>query len=373
MRPISTRELRWLLGEHAAPCVSIYLPAESADPAANLQRFGARVEAAEKLLAPALSPAGIRELLEPVRQLSSAPFWRKRVDALALFRSPDVFTHYRIPARVPELTVVADSFHSRPLVRYLNSNRRHFYVLALAPDAVTILEGSPARLGPVDPEELPPELTDALADEKGRAYLAAQDAAPPGAQPRRRGENGSGGAGLERWFRTLDRALWTWLKDDLAPLILAGSPQHHHAYRAASRYPELLDDGIEEEVSALDPVELHARALTLIRARDADVLGALLAQLSSALSTGRADTDIQAIARAAVAGRVRILMFTADAVQWGRLDRRTGSVTLEDRQRDDRDADLVDDLAEVVLLTGGDVHELPERSLPAPLAAIYRR
>jgi hypothetical protein len=373
MRPISTRELRWLLGNHLAPCVSIYLPGDRhSDPQADLARFGARVAEAEELLAPALEPAEIRKLMEPVRQLSSEAFWRRRVDALAVFRSDDVFTHYRIPAQVPELTVVADTFHSRPLVRYLNSNRRHFYVLAFTPEAVTVLEGTLERLAPIDPEDLPPELNDALADEQGRARLATHAAATRAAPGRKRGENGSGGEGLARWFRTIDRALWTWLKDDVAPLILAGSPQHHDAFRAASRYPELLDEGVEEDVGSMDPAELHTRALDLIRNRDADVLGALLAQLSSALSTGRADTDIEAIARAAVTGRVRFLMFTADARQWGRLDRRTGEVTLQEQQRDEKDADVIDELSEVVLLAGGDVHELPERALPSPVAAIYR-
>jgi hypothetical protein len=34
---------------------------------------------------------------------------------LALFRSSDLLTHYRLPMRCPELAVVADSFHVRPL------------------------------------------------------------------------------------------------------------------------------------------------------------------------------------------------------------------------------------------------------------------
>ena len=369
MRPISTRELRWLLGAHVAPCVSIYMPADRrGDPEADLRRYEERVSEASDLLSRALEPDQVGKLLEPLWQLSSAAFWTRRIDALAVFRSEDVFTHYRIPAQVPELTVVSDTFHSRPLIRYLNSNRRHFYVLAFAPAEVRLLEGTVERLAPIDPEDLPPELVDALQDEAGREHLAVQ----PGTRESSARGNGHGRVGLNRWFKALDRELWTWLKDDPAPLILAGSPQHHEAYRATSRYPELLDEGIAEDVASMSMAELHADALELIRTRDADVLGALLAQLSSALATHRADTDLAAIARAAVKGRVRFLMFTRDAQQWGRLDRRTGEVVLESRQRDEVDADVIDELCEVVLLAGGDVHELPEGTLPTPIAAIFR-
>ncbi|HET7753655.1 MAG TPA: hypothetical protein VFK85_07075 [Anaeromyxobacteraceae bacterium] len=366
MRPISTRELRWLLGDHVAPCISIYLPADRhADAAADLRRFSARIGEAAELLGKAMRPEDVTELLEPVRQLRTARFWGGRVDALAVFRSGDVFTHYRIPAQVPELTVVADTFHSRPLIRYLNSNRRQFYVLALAADAVTLLEGTLDRLARVDPEDLPPELREALHLEDA-PQLAAE---PPPAAGARRG-NGHG-EGLARWFADVDRALWAWLEDDLAPLVLAGSARYLDAYRGVSRYPELLDEAIEEGTAALDASELHARALAIIRDRDADVLGALFAQLSSALSTGSGGTDLHEIARAAVKGRVRVLVFNADAHQWGRLDRSTGELVLQERQRDAVDADVVDDLCEVVLLAGGDVHELPERALPTSVAAIY--
>jgi hypothetical protein len=65
-------------------------------------------------------------------------------------------------------------------------------------------------------------------------------------------------------------------------------------------------------------------------------------------------------------------MFAADAQQWGHLDRRTGALTVRERQSDDVDADVIDDLCEVVLLAGGDVHELPEGVLPSKVAAVYR-
>ena len=62
-------------------------------------------------------------------------FWYAQMGGLALFRSSDLLTHYRMPMRCPELAVVADSFHVRPLLHFLQSNR-YFYVLTLSQNNV---------------------------------------------------------------------------------------------------------------------------------------------------------------------------------------------------------------------------------------------
>jgi hypothetical protein len=54
-------------------------------------------------------------------ELAQGDFWRGQIGGLALFRSSDLLTHYRMPMRCPELAVVADSFHVRPLLHFLQS------------------------------------------------------------------------------------------------------------------------------------------------------------------------------------------------------------------------------------------------------------
>jgi len=60
--------------------------------------------------------------------------------------------------------VVADTFHCKPLIKFLQSNR-HFFVLALSQHNVTFYEGTPYSLGLVDLPALPASLTEALGTE----------------------------------------------------------------------------------------------------------------------------------------------------------------------------------------------------------------
>jgi hypothetical protein len=179
---------------------------------------------------------------------------------------------------------------------------------------------------------------------------------------------------LARHLGEIARALSASLEDELAPVILAGPAALRSQYRSASDYPALLEDGLDLASGPTDLRALHSRALRLIRLRDADVHGALLARLESALPSGAAELDLRRIARAAAQGRVGLLLHGSDVQLWGRIDRQTGELDLHDRQRDDQDGDIVDDLAEMVLIAGGDVHELPPGMLPpgARIAAIYR-
>jgi Bacterial archaeo-eukaryotic release factor family 6 len=84
---------------------------------------------------------------------------------LAMFCCSDLLTHYRIPMRCPELAVVADSFHVRPLLHFLRSNR-YFYVLTLSQNSVRLYEGSRYLLSQVDLPDLPKSLDESFAKEQ---------------------------------------------------------------------------------------------------------------------------------------------------------------------------------------------------------------
>jgi hypothetical protein len=140
MKPFTVQELRPLLAPHVAPCISIFLPTHRRQLGAeqNSIRFKKQPGTAKRSLRECYAPQGIRGLLEPlrklsrpdfwryVRALSSKEWWRARMDGLAAFRSPDFTACYRIPMHVPEAAVVADTFHVKPLIQFLQSTRCFF-------------------------------------------------------------------------------------------------------------------------------------------------------------------------------------------------------------------------------------------------------
>ena len=79
------------------------------------------------------------------------------------------------------------------------------------------------------------------------------------------------------------------------------------------------------------------------------------------------------VATAAVAGRIGTLLVDADRELPGRVDRATGTIQAADLSDPEVD-DAIDDLAEEVLRTGGQVIVVPRDRMPTDTgpAAIFR-
>jgi FlaA1/EpsC-like NDP-sugar epimerase len=107
--------------------VSLYMPTHRTHPD-NLQD--------PILLKPAKKPETIPLLqkhsesevttLEPFVALESdEEFWRNTSDGLAVLGTIDMFKTISLPVAIEELTVVSNSFHTKPLRRYLQSVERY--------------------------------------------------------------------------------------------------------------------------------------------------------------------------------------------------------------------------------------------------------
>ena len=118
----------------------------------------------------------------------------------------------------------------------------------------------------------------------------------------------------------------------------------------------------------------YERAWPLVAAHESDVIATALAQYASALASGRASHALPVVARAAARGRVRLVLHAEGVHLWGYVDPATGECHVHDRQRDAEDADVLDDICEMVLLRGGDVVEVPPDRMPgaSAIAAVFR-
>jgi release factor family 3 len=66
------------------------------------------------------------------------------------------------------------------------------------------------------------------------------------------------------YFRTLDAALHETLREERAPLVLAGVEYLWPLYRAANTYPHLTEGGVAGNPHGLRPDELHEKAWKLV-------------------------------------------------------------------------------------------------------------
>jgi len=379
---LTIESLAELASVHPPPCLSLYQPTHRRRPE-NQQdpiRFRNLVKALETALRQKYSAVKTRLLLEPFEALAhDHAFWNQTLDGLAVLGGPSLFRVFRLQRPVAELAVVADSFHTKPLRRFLQSVGR-YQVLGLSLGKIQLFEGNRDALDEIDPAPgVPRTITEALGDELTESHLtvASYGGVAQGSTPMRHGDGGKQDqveADAERFFRAIDRAvLEHHSRPSDLPLILAALPEHHHLFHRVSHNPFLMAEGLTINPADLPIDELRERVWKVVAPQYQARLAALADQFAVAKSKGLGSDDLSQVAQAAAAGRVATLLIEFDRQIAGRLDPATGRVEIADLGHPQVD-DLLDDLGELVDKMGGQVLVIPAERMPGQtgLAAIYR-
>jgi len=378
-------ELRILIELPADPCVSLFLPIERAEPAR--QQNPIRLEnllrqAEQRLMARGLHATAAHELLAPAYQLiEDRAFWAHQADGLVVFAAAELFRVYRLPLAFEELVVVDAQAHITPLLPLLSGDGQ-FYVLTLGLGGVRLFHGTQHSLGPVTLRGVPASLQDALAYDE----FAKETQFHPGV-PGRGGERGAifHGQGARdgtavkqetlRYFQQVEHGVRQALREEHAPLLLAGVAYLLPIYRAANTYPQLVEQDIALNPDDLRPEELHARAWALVAPHfDRAHAGAveryrMLAGTTPALAT----SYLRAIIPAAYSGRVDTLFLASGQRRWGTFDPVSGEIAVHE-DVSPRDSELLSLVAAQTIQHGGTVYAVAPEQMPdaAPLAAIFR-
>ncbi|MBM4286793.1 MAG: hypothetical protein FJ135_01365 [Deltaproteobacteria bacterium] len=381
MTPMSNDYPGKLLEVHEPPCLSLYQPTHRHRPQ-NQQdpiRFRNLVKALEESLHQKYPKREVKPLLEPFHVLAGdALFWNHTLDGLAVLGGPDMFQVFRLQRPVPELAVVADSFHIKPLVRILQSAER-YQVLALNRREINLFEGNRDVLDEIDlAPGVPRTITEALGEELTEPHqTVASYRLGAGATPSRHGHGGRADeidTDTERFFRVVDRAILEHHSQPSGlPLMLAALAEYHAPFRKLSHNSFLMDTGLEINPDALSLDDLRQEAWQKMEPRYLARLAELVESYQAAQVREMGSDDLAQIALAALAGRVAILLVEADRTVPGRIDPATGEIGEADLSHPEVD-DILDDLAEMVLKTRGEVIIVPAERMPTATgaAATYR-
>ncbi|GJQ59154.1 MAG: hypothetical protein D8M57_07075 [Candidatus Scalindua sp. AMX11] len=369
-----------LIAAAEPPCLSLYQPTHRVfqDKQQDPIRFRNLLRELEESLRREYSTRDVRPLIEPFERLAEdSEFWRMRtLDGLAVLAAPDFFRVYRFQRPVPELAVVADSFHIKPLVRLLQS-ADGYYVLSLDRQQIRLFEGNRDRL---DEVELAPGVPRTSAEAQGeedreRHFSTWSPGGDSGSILYGKGSQSEiVDADAERFFRALDHAiLEQYSRPSGRPLLLAALPENQSLFRRLSRNPLLLDEEIDINPNALSLEELRDRAWQAVEPHYLTRLSGLIESFKAMSAHELGDADLERVARSAVAGRVKTLLIDADRHIPGRFDAMTGEITYDDLS-DPAVGDLLDDLGQIVLKLGGQIVIVPAERMPTDtgIAATYR-
>ncbi len=379
MRQLTIEHLLTLLTPTEPPCLSLYQPTHRHHPD-NQQdpiRFKNLLKQLEESLRQKYPSRDVRALVAPFQELvGNAKFWNHTWDGLAVLAGAGVLEVFHLQRPVPELAVVAESFHVKPLLRYLQSADR-FHVLALSRDQATVYSGNRYVLDAETlPEEFPAQLEQVVPPERGEPGVAVASAGAGVGGPKmlRGHDQGKFDVDTEKFFRAVDQAVTArFSKPAGVPLVLAALPEHQPVFRRISQNTLLLADGVAGNPKAYSAEELRRQVWQVLEPHYVARLERLKENFRTAQARHAGSSDLSDVARAAVAGRVGTLLVESERVIPGLFDKTTGAIASADLAAPEA-GDLLDALAELVLRMKGEVVVVPAERMPTPsgLAAIYR-
>lgn len=366
--------------EQEGPCISLYLPTFRHAPE-NKQDpivFKNLLKTVEASLAHQYATADMQTIMSPLQHLETdTDLWNTMLDGLAVLCSTTQCILYKLHESVKPLAIVADRFHTKPLIKAFQSIDQ-YQLLGISSNAFDLYQGNQngiekLSLAPGTPRDIEAVLGGQLTD----AYLTQGSYNGTG---RSAMYHGHGGAkpeidkDTEKFFRYVDRYVEeTYSKPSKLPLILVALKEHHPTFAEVSNNPYLLPEGIKGEYSAFTLEQLRTKTWEILKPLYLAKMQSHVAQFEQVRATGLGTDSLAVISKAVFENRVAMLFVDVDRIIPGKVSPQSGKIL--DRSLDNPEiGDVLDELAQLALRGGSDVIVMPSATMPGDtgLAAIFR-
>lgn len=365
-----------ILSHAKPPCLSLYQPTHRTHPD-NRQdpiRFRNLLKTLAQSLQKTYPAQDARPLLQPFEELAqNHEFWNRTLDGIVVLAAPGLFRVYNLPRPVRELVVVAESFHIKPLLRFVQSADR-YHVLGVGREKINFFAGNRDALDEVELAPAVPRIPSDASHGKAKEFHLsawASLAGAPGVHFSKGSKSDIEDNEATRFLRAVDRAILEhYSRPTRLPLILAALPENQAFFRRIARNPFLLPDEVTVHPDAVTIDVLRDRAWAAMEPHYRTRLAGLVEMFGVARAKELGADDLESVAASAVAARVGTVLIEADRHIPGRIDPETGGVVFGGEAVDD----MLDDIAELVLKNGGQVVIVPSAQMPTRtgIAAIHR-
>ncbi|RJP51034.1 MAG: hypothetical protein C4583_09575 [Anaerolineaceae bacterium] len=379
MKNLTLDQIKELAQQTASPGISIFLPTHRAGRETQQDpiRFKNLLRDAEKqLLDGGMGPREASALLQPAQALlDDSKFWNHQHDGLAVFMAADDFHYYPLPFRVEELLVVAQSYYVKPVLP-LFTNNGHYYILAISQNEVRLFEGTRYGVGQIAlPDGIPANMEEALRLDDPQKTLQMHPGGGGGMFHGQGPGDEEQKVWIEQYLNLVDTSLKEILREQNAPLVLAGVDYLLPMYRKVSGYQNIMEEGITGNPERLRPEELQEQAWRIVETHFQQETKKTVEQYQQLASTDKATDNVEEIVAAAFNGRVDKLIVSVEHQIWGAFNPKDGKVTRSSNgQSKKHNLALLDFTAMNTLQNGGTVCTLPQNEMPtdSPIAAVFR-
>lgn len=297
-----------------------------------------------------------KKFLEPLDSLlHDAEIFKQMKGNIGLFRNEDSFRVLNIPIPVERMCQVATSFHVKPLLRWLQGNQE-FLLLGMEKHAAHLYIGCQESFKRVDSISFPQSFETSKFP-KGKS-LANEHSLKQTIEA-------ESFSSLNGWIAGLT-------KNSQPKLFFAGEPLLIQALNRNLKYKAAVKTPIANFFSP-ENASVFCQSLRKILREDSQrSLEKSLREFQFAEIKNRSSKNIFQISKAVVQGRVQKLIVTDELNIFGKIDQKSGELSLHPFDLDHEDDCILDDLAQMVLNQGGEVVVAKREQIPKgrPIIAI---
>jgi hypothetical protein len=320
----------------------------------------------------------IETIMLPFHELEDdAEFWNNTLDGIAVLGNQTQCVIYNLQETFKEFATVAHSFHIKPLIKAFQS-LENYQLLGLSRNSFTLYQGNRNRITEITlSTDTPTSLEDVLGEQKTESYLShgSYGGASGNAMYHGHGDTKQEtDIDTEKYFRYVDKFVYdNYSNQSKLPLILVALGEYHSDFRNKSVNPYLLEEGVTKSYESMDLEEIKDEVLSIIEPIHQTKIKELIDTYNQAEAGSLGSSKVAKIASAAFDGRIDTVLIEENRIVGGKIDMETGEIKFGSIDSPDLD-DILDDIAELVLMRKGEVFILPKDDMPCDtgVCAIFR-
>ncbi|MDD3972515.1 MAG: hypothetical protein PHY13_05410 [Clostridia bacterium] len=368
-----------IIYEEEGPFVSLYQPTHRSFPEnkqdtivfGNLLRV---IENSFNMYNKDLAESILKPLYKLEKDLS---FWNNTLDGIAVLASKNKCVIYNLQSPVKEFVSLADSFHIKPLIMAFQS-LDSYQVLGLSRNNFSIYQGN--RYGFLEIElaqDVPRKLEDVLGKDLTEPYLSHGSYGGTGGSAMYHGHADNKfeiDKDTEKYFRYVGKYVYeNFSKPSKLPLILISLKEYHSLFKDLSNNKYLINECIDYSYDSLTTDDIKTKVADVINSINSEKISGLVESFKNAEAESLASSDIINVSKAAFEGRIKTVLIEKNKTMSGKINHSNGSVEYQTEQ-DNSYSDLLDNIAQLVLLYKGEVFILPKDKMPSKtgISAIFR-
>ena len=321
------------------------------------EKLNDALDQACEYLAPAMGARDIENFFKPIELLiKDTKKLSSFVGNIGIFRTQTSFRVLSLPIEVESACIVADSFHVKPLLKWIQSDR-DFLFLGIEAGSATLFQGSLHTFKEIDtiifPDLLRGNTKEEFSHDSAQKMIKQQK--------------------LHETMEWLNAWIMNLTVEVRPRLFVAGNKEVTAMVLKVLQYENTYTHPIWPSFASKKALDICTEIRSILRAEVRKEFEKAIVEFHYATDVNLAKGNVFTIAKAAVQGKIKKLLISDGIKIFGKLNRKSGDLAIHEVDQDHEDDDILDDLAQTVWANGGEVVVAPLGVIPKgrPILAIF--